>query len=100
MVARLNLEWLKEEKAPCQTWKDYLKKKILYLIIKYYHNKPIYIQYFRRFGSYYTIRKILDELANEKILIKYTKTKPMYYLYVKEFVFSPANKYKFKYCKR
>lgn len=93
MVDRLDMEWLRQEKAPYQSWKDYLKKKILYLIIKYYHNKPIYIQYFKRFGSYHTIRKILDELVDEKILIKYKKKKPVYYLYVKELAFCSADRY-------
>ena len=94
MVERLNLKELHEKKAFCHNWRDYLKKKIKHLIVKYYYDKPIYVQYFKRHGSYHNIRKILEELVEEKFLIKYQDTRPVYYLYKKGITFYPANKFK------
>lgn len=60
--------------------KNIFKAKIIYLIEKYYRNQPIYVYYFKRYGSYHKIRNVLEELVEEGYLIKYKKVRPVYYL--------------------
>ena len=71
--------------------KDIFKAKIKYLINKYYYDKPIYITYFKRYGSYQRIRNALEDLVREGFLIKVKDVRPVYYL-KKEVTFKTADK--------
>jgi len=78
---RKKLEYCFQESA-IRNWrgKDIFKAKIKYVINKYYNNKPIYVFYFKRYGSYQRIRKVLEEFVKEDFLVKSKDTRPIYYL--------------------